>query len=135
MTKPKPPDGDDLADLSHVLPPAPSNPAPRRLVATESGIGVLQSGGTLEEALAADDAQDRRWQERLDAEAQERRDAAERRRLDLDARRARAAAEAAEREDRAAKLKLDVAERRLRVNDRLRRLRARETRSDGRGSS
>ncbi|MBD3946474.1 hypothetical protein [Nocardioides ganghwensis] len=107
MTKKKPQDGDDLADLAHVLPPVPSTNAPRRFVSTESGIAVLQSGGTVEEALAADDAQDARWAARLAAEAQE----------------------AA---DRATRRQLDIAERRMRLADRLRRQRARE---QGQGSS
>lgn len=103
MTKPKSPDGDELGDLAGVLPPLAPTPRPDRVVSTVSGLAVLLAGGSLPEALEADDEQDARWAEQQDAEAQERADRASRRQLDL-------------------------AERRMRLADRLRRQRAREAR-------
>jgi hypothetical protein len=88
MTRKKPPDGDELADLQHVLPPCDDRP-PRRRVATESGLAVIAAGGSLEEALAADAEQDARARAAHEAEEHRQADLAEKRRLDIAERRLR----------------------------------------------
>lgn len=81
-------DGDDLADLRHVLPPYDDRPPVRRLE-TEAAVLVLAAGGTYEEALEAEREQDARLAAARAAEEQRQADLAERRRLDLAERRLR----------------------------------------------
>ena len=89
MTRPKPPDGDDLRDLRDVLPPvtedeptAEQRARRLRIPATLAGVQVAAAGGSWDDVLAADKAENAR----LDAEDEALRALqeaeAERRRLD-----------------------------------------------------
>jgi hypothetical protein len=106
MTKPKPPEGDDLADMQHLLPPEhpepPSTYVKRWPTWTTAGAAALSTRPADEAARLDDELQDR-WHEQDEAEEQARQDAAEKR-------------------------KLDLAEQRLRVSDRVERLKRRRGR-------
>jgi hypothetical protein len=117
MTKPKPPDGDDLSDMAHVLPPpVEDEPTPEQkrrraaIPATPAGLLLAAQGAPWDAVLDADEAQNAAW----GREAEQAREAAAKAREQIEKRR-----------------ELDLIERRLRVQ----RAARREARSQQGGTS